>query len=94
MVHIYVWNCSNYDHKRKEENVMPENIWFYVFDGFEGTVTIGFVIADSATEAMDKVWNMYNDFATDYNLSDLVVWKPEEDDNYREDYPGVMEIVY
>ena len=73
---------------------MPNNIWLYGFDGFERTVTIGFVIADSATEAMDKVWSMYNDFATDHKLSDLVVWKPENDDNYREDYPNIMEIVY
>lgn len=94
MVCVYVWNCIDYDYKRKERDVMPENIWLYGFDGFEGTKTVGFVIARSSTEAVDKVWDMYNDFATDYNLSDLVVWKPEEDDNYREDYPDVMEIVY
>ena len=38
---------------------------------------------------------MYNDFGTDeYDLYDLVVWQLKNDENYREDYPDVMEIVY
>lgn len=74
---------------------MPENIWLYGFDSPEGIKIIGFVIADCDAEAYDKVWNMYNDFGTDeFDLDDLVVWKPQNDDNYREDYPDVMEIIY
>lgn len=30
----------------------------------------------------------------EYDLYDLVVWQPKNDENYREDYPDVMEIVY
>lgn len=74
---------------------MPDNIWLYGFDGFNGLKTVGFVVADTDTEAEHKVWRMYNDFGTDeYDLDDLVVWRPRNDENYREDYPDVMEIVY
>ena len=52
-------------------------------------------IANTDTEAEYKVWQMYNDFGTDeYDLDDLIVWQPKNDENYREDYPDVMEIVY
>ena len=55
---------------------MPDNIWLYGFDGFNGL-------------------KMYNEFGTDeYYLDDLVVWQPRNDEDYREDYPDVMEIVY
>ena len=30
----------------------------------------------------------------EYDLDDLVVWQPRNDEDYREDYPDVMEIVY
>ena len=74
---------------------MPENIWLYGFDGFEGIKTVGFVIADIEEDAYNKVRQMYNDFGTDeYILDDLEVWRPRQDDTYREDYPDVMEIVY
>lgn len=52
-------------------------------------------MANTDTEAEHKVWRMYNDFGTDeYDLDDLVVWQPRNDEDYREDYPDVMEIVY
>ena len=74
---------------------MPDNIWLYGFDGFNGLKTVGFVIANTDTGAEHKVWRMYNDFGTDeYDLDDLVVWQPRNDEDYREDYPDVMEIVY
>lgn len=74
---------------------MPDNIWLYGFDGFNGIKTVGFVIADTDTEAEQKVWQMYNDFGTDkYNMDDLIVWQPKDDEDYREDYPDIMEIVY
>lgn len=75
---------------------MPENIWLYGFKEIllGGIRAKGFVIAKSEAEAIDKVWSMYNDFATDHKLADLVVWEPKNDDNYREDYPDVMEIIY
>lgn len=74
---------------------MPDNIWVYGFDGFYGTKVVGFVIADTDTEAKHKVWQMYNDFGTDeYDLDDLLVWRARDDSNYREDYPNVMEMVY
>ena len=74
---------------------MPDNIWLYGFDGFNGLKTVGFVVADTDTEAEYKIWQMYNNFGADeYDLDDLVVWKPKNDENYREDYPDVMEIVY
>ena len=74
---------------------MPDNIWLYGFDGFNGLKTVGFVVADTDTEAEHKIWQMYNDFGTDeYDLDDLVVWQPKNDEDYREDYPDVMEIVY
>ena len=74
---------------------MPDNIWLYGFDGFEGIKVVGFVVADTDTEAEQKVWQMYNDFGADeYDLDDLVVWQPKNDDSYREDYPDVMEMVY
>lgn len=56
---------------------MPDNIWLYGFDGFNGLKTVGFVIANTDTEAEHKV-----------------VWQPRNDEDYREDYPDVMEIVY
>lgn len=43
---------------------MPDNIWLYGFDGFNGLKTVGFVIANTDTEAEHKVWRMYNDFGT------------------------------
>ena len=74
---------------------MLDNIWLYGFDGFNGVKTVGFVVADTDTEAEHKVLQMYNDFGADeYDLDDLIVWQPKNDDNYREDYPDVMEIVY
>lgn len=67
----------------------------YGFDRFDGLKTVGFVVADTDTEAEHKIWQMYNDFGTDeYDLDDLVVWQPKNDESYREDYPDVMEIVY
>lgn len=81
--------------KNWRDKGMPDNIWLYGFDGFNGLKTVGFVVADTDTEAEHKVWRMYNDFGTDeYDLDDLVVWQPRNDENYREDYPDVMEIVY
>ena len=44
---------------------MPDNIWLYGFDGFNGLKTVGFVIANTDTEAEHKVWRMYNEFGTD-----------------------------
>lgn len=85
VVHEYDWRDKG----------MPDNIWLYGFDGFNGLKTVGFVVANTDTEAEHKVWRMYNDFGTDeYDLDDLVVWQPRNDENYREDYPDVMEIVY
>lgn len=81
--------------KNWRDKGMPDNIWLYGFDGFNGLKTVGFVVADTDTEAEHKIWQMYNDFGTDeYDLDDLVVWQPKNDENYREDYPDVMEIVY
>ena len=37
---------------------MPDNIWLYGFDGFNGLKTVGFVIANTDTEAEHKVWRM------------------------------------
>ena len=74
---------------------LVNNIWLYGFDGFNGLKTIGFVIANNEDEAYNKIIEMYNDFGTDeFDLDDLVVWNPQNDDNYREDYPDVMEIIY
>ncbi len=74
---------------------MPENIWLYGFDGFNGIKVVGFVIANNEDEAYSKIIEMYNDFGTDeYNLEDLIVWLPKNDDNYREDYPDIMEMIY
>ena len=81
--------------KNWRDKGMPDNIWLYGFDGFNGLKTVGFVVADTDTEAEHKIWQMYNDFGTDeYDLDDLVVWQPKNDEDYREDYPDVMEIVY
>lgn len=81
--------------KNWRDKGMPDNIWLYGFDGFNGLKTVGFVVANTDTEAEHKVWRMYNDFGTDeYDLDDLVVWQPRNDEDYREDYPDVMEIVY
>ena len=81
--------------KNWRDKGMPDNIWLYGFDGFNGLKTVGFVVADTDTEAKHKIWQMYNDFGTDeYDLDDLVVWQPKNDEDYREDYPDVMEIVY
>lgn len=75
---------------------MPENIWLYGFASPDREFkSVGIVIAESDNEAERKVFEMYNDFGTDeFDLDDLVVWKPQNDDNYREDYPDVMEIIY
>lgn len=71
------------------------NIWLYGFDGFNGIKVVGFVVANNEDEAYNKIIEMYNDFGTDeFDLNDLVVWKPKNDDNYREDYPDIMEIIY
>lgn len=81
--------------KNWRDKGMPDNIWLYGFDGFNGLKTVGFVVANTDTEAEHKVWRMYNDFGTDeYDLDDLVVWQPRNDEDYREDYPDVMEIIY
>ena len=81
--------------KNWRDKGMPDNIWLYGFDGFNGLKTVGFVVADTDTEAEHKIWQMYNDFGTDeYDLDDLVVWQPKNDEDYREDYTDVMEIVY
>ena len=81
--------------KNWRDKNMPDNIWLYGFDRFDGLKTVGFVVADTDTEAEHKIWQMYNDFGTDeYDLDDLVVWQPKNDESYREDYPDVMEIVY
>lgn len=74
--------------------IILDNIWLYGFDTPYELKVVGFVIADSEHQAMDRVSEMYNDFATDYDMEDLVVWNPRDDDNYRDDYPYVMEINY
>ena len=52
---------------------MPDNIWLYGFDGFNGLKTVGFVVADTDTEAEYKIWQMYYDFGADeYDLDDLL----------------------
>lgn len=48
--------------KNWRDKGMPDNIWLYGFDGFNGLKTVGFVIANTDTEAEHKVWRMYNDF--------------------------------
>ena len=48
--------------KNWRDKGMPDNIWLYGFDGFNGLKTVGFVVADTDTEAEHKIWQMYNDF--------------------------------
>lgn len=42
-----------------------------------------------------KIYEMYRDFGDpDYWLDKIIVWNAKEDENYREDYPDIMEINY
>ena len=66
---------------------MPDNIWLYGFDGFNGLKTVGFVIANTDTEAEHKVWRMYNDFGTDeYDLDDDYEDEMYEDEDDYDEY--------
>lgn len=40
--------------KNWRDKGMPDNIWLYGFDGFNGLKTVGFVVADTDTEANIK----------------------------------------
>lgn len=72
-----------------------KNIWLYGLDDFNKTKILGFVIATSKENAMEKIYEMYNDFGmSDYWLNRLLVWEVIDDENYREDYPDIMEINY
>ncbi len=72
-----------------------KNIWLYGLDKFDKTKILGFVKATTKEKAIEKVYEMYNDFGmSDYWLKHLFCWEVINDENYREDYPDVMEINY
>ena len=71
-------------------NIMLENIWRYsLYNGRQG----GIVIAFSREEAKQKVTEMYEDWYGKLEEKDnLRVWKVIVDDDYRKDYPDILEI--
>jgi len=64
---------------------MMKYIWRYYF---RTECSGGIVIADSKEEAEIKIKKMY----LEYDHDELVVWEAMLDDDYKEEFPDILEV--